>query len=140
MFQKTWYFHISPESTEMSQAISFKSVLLIAGGADGDLEAHLEGKRLFAGRAGRENALPFDCLAARDTYNTNVSAWVKISKQNPLKASKESEENGIVNVVGFTTGGLKLLKDLENVSTIYIVMYRYNDQRTLAHVKEVCDM
>lgn len=124
----------------MSQAISFKSVLLIAGGADGDLEAHLEGKRRFAGRAGRKNALSFDCLAATDTYNTNVSAWVKTSKQNPSKASKESEENGMVNVVSFATGGLKLLKDLENVFTIYIVMYRCNDQRTLAHVKEICDM
>lgn len=42
------------------------AVLLTAGGADGDLDAHLEGRRLFAGRAGREKPFPFEHLAGTD--------------------------------------------------------------------------
>lgn len=48
-------------------------VLLIAGGADGDLDAHLEGKRRFAGRAGREKPFPLEHLAGTDIWNTKAA-------------------------------------------------------------------
>lgn len=43
------------------------AVLRKAGGADGDLEAHLDGRRRFAGLAGRENPFPCEDFTAMDS-------------------------------------------------------------------------
>ena len=43
------------------------TVLRKAGGADGDLDAHLDGRRRFAGLAGRENPFPCEDFTAMDS-------------------------------------------------------------------------
>lgn len=53
------------QTTEVSdwKETELYTVLLTAGGADGDLDAHLEGRRRFAGRAGREKPFSLEHLA-----------------------------------------------------------------------------
>lgn len=57
------------QTTEVSDRKEIEQlyvVLLTAGGADGDLDAHLEGKRRFAGRAGREKPFLLEHLAGTE--------------------------------------------------------------------------
>lgn len=60
------WVHIT-EVSDRKETEQWYAGLLTAGGADGDLDAHLEGKRRFAGRAGREKPFPLEDFAGADT-------------------------------------------------------------------------
>lgn len=58
--------------------VQLLAVLRKAGGADGDLDAHLDGRRRFAGLAGRENPFPGKAFTARDSWDTRKDIHLTI--------------------------------------------------------------
>ena len=54
------------------------AVLRKAGGAEGDLDAHLDGRRRFAGLAGRENPFPGEDFTAMDSEDTKEDLHLTI--------------------------------------------------------------
>lgn len=98
------WVHIT-EVSDRKETEQLYADLLTAGGADGDLDAHLEGKRRFAGRAGREKPFPLEHFAGADSWNTK--AMPCFSKLWLLRNAAGMPEDMWGEL---RTGGLKLLK------------------------------
>lgn len=81
------------------------TVLLTAGGADGDLDAHLEGRRRFAGRAGREKPFSLEHFTGTHIWNTKASPCFNKLQLLWNAAGMQKDICGDLR-----TGGWKLLK------------------------------